>query len=195
MTASDEHRARGHLLADVFVYAPIGLATEVLETFPRLVKRGRERAKLVRLIGHVAVTKGQRRFEGAVRQVFEPGGPTPTADGASMAPDLAMPDTAMPDSGMRDSDVDTGVDELEMSDSDLGDVEQPIVVRHLHAAYDFEQAALLAIPDYDSLSASQVVPRLAGLTTEELEAVRLYEASHRARRTILGRVAQLQQSA
>ena len=60
-----------------------------------------------------------------------------------------------------------------MSDGDLGDVEQPIVVRHLHAAYDFEQAALLAIPDYDSLSASQVVPRLAGLTTEELEAVRL----------------------
>ncbi len=119
-----------------------------------------------------------------VRQVFEPGGPTPTADGPSTAPDLAMPDTAMPDS-----------DEVEMSDGDLDDVEQPIVVRHLHAAYDFEQAALLAIPDYDSLSASQVVPRLAGLTTEELEAVRLYEASHRARRTILGRVAQLQQSA
>ena len=184
MTASDEHRARGHLLADVFVYAPIGLATEVLETFPRLVKRGRERAKLVRLIGHVAVTKGQRKVDGVVRQVFEPAGPTPTADGPSTAPDLAMPDTAMPDS-----------DEVEMSDGDLDDVEQPIVVRHLHAAYDFEQAALLAIPDYDSLSASQVVPRLAGLTTEELEAVRLYEASHRARRTILGRVAQLQQSA
>jgi len=185
VTASDEHRARGHLLADVFVYAPIGLATEVLETFPRLVKRGRERAKLVRLIGHVAVTKGQRKFDGVVRQVFEPAGPTPTADGSNTAPDLALPD----------SDFDTGVDEVEMSDGDLGDIEQPIVVRHLHAAYDFEQAALLAIPDYDSLSASQVVPRLAGLTTEELEAVRLYEASHRARRTILGRVAQLQQSA
>ena len=184
MTASDEHRVRGHLLADVFVYAPIGLATEVLETFPRLVKRGRERAKLVRLIGHVAVTKGQRKVDGVVRQVFEPAAPTPTADGPSTAPDLAMPDTAMPDS-----------DEVEMSDGDVDDVEQPIVVRHLHAAYDFEQAALLAIPDYDSLSASQVVPRLAGLTTEELEAVRLYEASHRARRTILGRVAQLQQSA
>ena len=188
MTASDEHRARGHLLADVFVYAPIGLATEVLETFPRLVKRGRERAKLVRLIGHVAVTKGQRKFEGAVRQVFDPGAPTVEADGPNTAPDLAMPDIAVPE-----SDIDTGVDEVEMSDG--GDVEQPIVVRHLHAAYDFEQAALLAIPDYDSLSASQVVPRLAGLTTEELEAVRLYEASHRARRTILGRVAQLQQSA
>lgn len=165
----------------MFVYAPIGLATEVLETFPRLVRRGRERATLVRLIGEVAVTKGQRKIEGVVRQVFEQGAP-PATDVASPAPDLAMPD----------------VDEVDMTDTEIGEVgevEQPIVVRHLHAAYDFEQAALLAIPDYDSLSASQVVPRLAGLTTEELEAVRRYEASHRARRTILGRVAQLQQSA
>jgi len=32
----------------------------------------------------------------------------------------------------------------------------------------------LAIPSYDSLAASQVVPRLDGLTTIELEAVRRY---------------------
>ena len=54
------------------------------------------------------------------------------------------------------------------------------------ATYDLDEAALLAIPDYDSLAASQVVPRLAGLTADELEAVRAYEAAHRARRTILG---------
>ena len=82
-----------------------------------------------------------------------------------------------------------------MPDTGFEDEEQPIVVRHLHAAYDLDEAAVLAIPDYDSLSASQVVPRLAGLTTDELEAVRRYETAHRARRTILGRVAQLQQSA
>lgn len=50
----------------------------------------------------------------------------------------------------------------------------------------------LAVPGYDSLSASQVLPRLDGLSPEELEAVRAYEAAHRARRTILGRIAQLQ---
>ncbi len=82
-----------------------------------------------------------------------------------------------------------------MPDIEDDDVEQPIVVRHLRSAYDLDEAALLAIPDYDSLAASQVVPRLAGLTADELEAVRAYEAAHRARRTILGRVAQLQQSA
>ncbi len=53
-------------------------------------------------------------------------------------------------------------------------------------------SAELAIPGYDSLSASQVVQRLAGLAPPELEAVRTYEAAGRGRRTILTKVAQLQ---
>ena len=50
----------------------------------------------------------------------------------------------------------------------------------------------LAIPGYDSLSASQVVQRLASLGPDELDAVGRYEAAGRGRRTILARVAQLQ---
>ncbi len=52
--------------------------------------------------------------------------------------------------------------------------------------------ASLAIPDYDALAASQVIPRLDGLSPAELDAVRRYELAHRGRRTILGRVAQIQ---
>jgi hypothetical protein len=52
-------------------------------------------------------------------------------------------------------------------------------------------ASSLAIPGYDSLSASQVVQRLEGLSTRELEEVRAHEAAHRQRRTILHRVEQL----
>ena len=51
-----------------------------------------------------------------------------------------------------------------------------------------------AIPDYDALAASQVVPRLQGLDREELSAVERYEAATRGRRTILNRVAQLQRA-
>jgi hypothetical protein len=51
---------------------------------------------------------------------------------------------------------------------------------------------MLAIPGYDSLSASQVVQRLGGLSSEELEAVRQYESTTRGRRTILSKIAQLQ---
>jgi hypothetical protein len=52
----------------------------------------------------------------------------------------------------------------------------------------------LAIPDYDQLAASQVIPRLDSMSADELEAIRLHETSHRQRRTILSRVAQLQAS-
>jgi hypothetical protein len=50
---------------------------------------------------------------------------------------------------------------------------------------------LLPIPGYNSLSASQVVERLAGLSADELEAVRAFEATHRKRRTILGKIDQI----
>jgi hypothetical protein len=49
----------------------------------------------------------------------------------------------------------------------------------------------LPIPDYDELSASQVVERLDGLDHESLDRIRRYESAHRARNTILGKIAQL----
>jgi hypothetical protein len=52
-------------------------------------------------------------------------------------------------------------------------------------------APALGIPDYDELSASQVVERLDGLQRSELEAIRDYEEAHRARRTILFKIEQL----
>jgi hypothetical protein len=49
----------------------------------------------------------------------------------------------------------------------------------------------LAIPDYDELSASQVVEHLDGLSRTELDAIREYETEHRARNTVLGKIEQL----
>jgi hypothetical protein len=49
----------------------------------------------------------------------------------------------------------------------------------------------LAIPDYDELSASQVVEHLDGLSAAELAAIREYETEHRARNTVLGKIEQL----
>jgi hypothetical protein len=54
-----------------------------------------------------------------------------------------------------------------------------------------DEKAALPIPDYDELSASQVVERLEGLDPDSLEAVRRYETGHRGRNTILGKIAQL----
>lgn len=52
-------------------------------------------------------------------------------------------------------------------------------------------AADLAIPGYDSLAASQVVPRLVTLSEAELRSIGAYESIHRHRQTILNRVTQL----
>ncbi len=54
-----------------------------------------------------------------------------------------------------------------------------------------DETASLPIPDYDALAATQVVDRLAGLSRDELEAVRDYETANRGRKTILGRIEQL----
>jgi len=59
------------------------------------------------------------------------------------------------------------------------------------AASRVPKAATLGIPDYDELSASQVVERLDGLQAGELDAVRVYEEAHRSRRTILYKIEQL----
>ena len=48
------------------------------------------------------------------------------------------------------------------------------------------------VNDYDSLSASQVVALLDSLGSEERVRVRDYEASHRGRRTILGKIESLE---
>ncbi len=56
---------------------------------------------------------------------------------------------------------------------------------------DVPAAEALPIPDYDELSASQVVERLEGLDHDSLEAIRRYETDHRGRNTILGKIAEL----
>ena len=149
--------------------------------------RTRSAAKLVRLVGQRrASTKGQRKVDGVVGQVFDAG--RAHADGRG-------PSTGADRRDARHRDAATS-DEVEMPTatsmtSSTGRRAPP--PRRLRPS---TQAATLAIPDYDSLSASQVVPRLAGLTADELEAVRAL----RGRRTAAARrssaeIAQLQQSA
>ena len=49
----------------------------------------------------------------------------------------------------------------------------------------------LAVPQYDSLAASQVIPRLEMLSTSDLQLILRYEESHRNRQTIIHKVRQL----
>lgn len=55
-------------------------------------------------------------------------------------------------------------------------------------APDGLDASALPIPDYDELSALQVVERLAGIPEAQLNDVRAYESARRSRRTILAKI-------
>ena len=193
MTTDDDDRtALDHVVegaADLFVYAPIGLFFEGPSLLPKLAEKGRVHTRNARLFGQFAVRHGEaevRRRVGDLEEqatgllrLFglvddpEPGSP-PASTGASV-PTLHSVDAA-------------GTDGVPADDAA---VTVPTAAGNGHASPS-PFVADLAITDYDSLSASQVVTRLEGLTVEELEAVRAYETAHRGRKTILNKVAQLQ---
>jgi hypothetical protein len=59
---------------------------------------------------------------------------------------------------------------------------------------DVPDVSSLALADYDHLSSAQIVGKLDGLDAAERRAIERYERAARARRTILGKLAQLEAS-
>lgn len=176
---ADEKTPIDHAL-DVFVYAPFGLAMSVRDLLPQLAEKGKQQltgqVTMAKMVGQFAVQQGQTEADKAFRKAREQAQTTleqlGRMGGAAPAPaDAAKPST---NNGVR------------------AETKQPAAAAQPAPATSGPGADDLAIPGYDSLSASQVVPRLQGLSPEELEAVRAYEADHRGRRTILNRITQLQ---
>ncbi len=74
-------------------------------------------------------------------------------------------------------------------------VEQAEAARPVAEAIEQVPVESLAIEDYDALTAAQIVGHLVGLSGPDLDLIGGYEATHRARRTILGQVARLRPAA
>jgi hypothetical protein len=172
-------------IADLLLYAPIGLFFEAPSLLPKLAEQGRVHARNARLFGQLAVRHGEaevRRRLGDVEEqttgLLRAFGVLPEdhRDGA----DAERAETAAGDAASTPRTTASGP-----ASGTRGPVAAP--------AAPGPGVGELAITDYDSLSASHVVTRLPGLTLDELEAVRAYEAAHRGRKTILNKVAQLQQ--
>jgi hypothetical protein len=169
---------------DVFVYAPIGFAFDAREVVPKLVERGRNQVALARLFGRYAMSRGQAEAERILtNRKATPAAPTTGTDvGVDADVDPTDEPTVapiVPAAAARAATVATSPAE-------------PGVPKKKAAPKPRASAKKLPIPGYDSLSASQVIPRLDALRPRELEAVRVHEAANRARRTILNRIAQLQ---
>ena len=168
---------------EMLVYAPLGFALEARRLLPTFVDRGRQQVQMARMIGQFAVGQGQieasKRLERmqsqAQRQaqaVLVELGLVGGESGSTATSPAAPPAPASPSPLIRSASAAEATEQ---------------VVPQASAA-----SAGLAIADYDALAASQVIPRLNGLGADEMEAVRRYESGHRARKTILGRIAQLQ---
>jgi hypothetical protein len=167
---------------DLFFYAPLGLLMNAQEVVPQLIEKGHQQVAVARMFGKFAVEQeGPKQIANLQKQVQKV---------AEQVSGRARPDTApspspssAPSASSRPSTPSTNGSEVPATQTSA-----PVAAPRAHGP----AAASLAIPDYDSLSASQVVPRLEGLSAEELASVEAYEAEHRGRKTILNKIAQLQ---
>jgi len=183
---------------ETFVYAPIGLLFEGSTLFPQLVEKGRNQVQVARMIGQFAVkqageeaTKAAGKLSDQAAGVldFIGGSVTPIAEPPpAPAPPPAAPRARAPRgrSPKADSPARAAARAVSGGGSARPAAKAPLEVE------PSEVVTALAIPDYDGLSASHVVNRLAGLSPEELDAVRRYELANRGRKTILSKIAQLQ---
>lgn len=164
---------------DLVVYAPIGLVAEVKRLLPSLVDKGRAQVDMYKLIGRFAIRQGQQSAQKQIARSQEQVDALLNEFGVRTAGEVEAPVGEPTDLGLTAVDAE-GVHEV---------IAPPAAAP---APRSGPASETLPLADYDSLAASQVIPRLTGLDSDELEAVRAYEAAHRGRKTILGRLAQLQ---
>lgn len=175
-------QALDHAL-EVFVYAPIGLLFEGASLLPQLVEKGRNQVTMAKMVGQFAVTTGQGEAGKVAARLQDQAISLLARLGGSTAPEQPITPSAMQETPSPAASIDV--------EPQPGD-DEPAVVATAVVEGPPVDVASLAIPDYDGLSASHVVNRLAGLSPSELDAVRRYEAANRGRKTILSKVAQLQ---
>ncbi len=202
---------------DLFVFAPVGVAMFAKDTVPTFMKmfvsRGQtelasrkkslhDHANQYRTVGKFAVKYGgpvvkqqaEEKLDGARRLAEETfsglivsrsGGaeaPTPAATPKTATKKVAKVEARGP-AVVNGATNGATADHPPTNAANGKAAEAPAPPVHV--------APSLAIPEYDQLSASQVVERLDGLTPDELDAVRAYEVAHRGRATILGKITQL----
>lgn len=204
-------------LLDIAVFAPVGLILLAQKELPNLASTGRTRIEnqitLTKFIGKVAVQKGrselQRRLD-AVQAARNSARSSSTND-SSVVESTAVEWTDPLSTSGDPLDVAVSGDPFGVG----GPISLPealisaVVAADRKAGKTSERkraprsadatksvvtapAADLPIEGYDSLAASQVVVRLATLTPDELATILRHEQTHRARRTILGKISQLQ---
>ena len=195
-------------MIEIALFAPIGVASTLREMAPTFVNvfvgRGRteidrqrdvfeRRVRTVRSTGEVALAFGlpllRRKVEDRLQAAARVGGSDRPADCPSEAAPADRADRA--DREPRDEMAEVSRPRLHAVGSVGSRPDAASGAANMNAQPAGRESEHLAIPGYDELAASQVVERLVGLSRAELDEVRRYEAAHRNRRTILGKIEQL----
>lgn len=179
-------------VVELLLFAPVGFALSAKELLPQLVERGRQQVTgqvtLAKMLGQLAVQQGQveaeKAFDRARAQAQDALEQMGVLDGEPPAAPRAPAPARSPEPAR------AAVTPPQVASA------TPVPVRGAKRTATAPRVvpSELAIPDYDSLSASQVLPRLSGLTPDELAAVGDHERANRGRKTILNKVVQLQGS-
>ncbi|MEL6892680.1 MAG: hypothetical protein AAFP84_13865 [Actinomycetota bacterium] len=166
---------------EALVFAPIGLGARLVSEAPDRLRQIRSDLTAARFLGEMAVTQGaaQLRSRAAdARRAAEPSveNDSPDTSGRSMPGDAG--------SAVNGSASDTrGSESTERVDESTVDGES--------ADDEAIDPSMLAIPDYDTVPAIDVVSQLADLDADERDVVERYERANRGRRTVLGKIDQL----
>lgn len=191
---TDERSAVDAVL-DRLVYAPIGLLSDAGNVVPQLAERGRMQAANAKMMGRFAIQMGS--VEAAKRM----GGLEDQLRSVLVGFGFLPPDVDVEQEGATERDA--GSSEARPTPRQAAGLEATATPSSSRSGTRSEPkararpkrvTAALAIPEYDTLAASQVVSRLAGLRPAELEAVKQHELANRGRKTILGKIAELQAS-
>lgn len=188
---------------EALVYAPIGLLFEGSSLLPQLIEKGRNQVTMARMIGKFAVDQGRGEATKAAGRLGDQAAGVLEFIGGSMTvpvPDPPVSAAASPKPAAAAPSPGAARQAARKVAGVGPEPARPAAAKRSSksssngSSAPAADVATLAIPDYDGLSASHVVNRLASLSSAELEAVRRYEAANRGRKTILSKVAQLQSS-
>lgn len=152
---------------DLFVYAPLGVAAMLVEDLDSFAERGRaeaeRRTRAARLVGQfsMGVARSQAQRRVGILRSRLEQFAWGPPAGEPQAEQASAPAPPPPAGPARRSQAPAA------------------------------GAEALPIPGYDTLSASHVVQRLSALSAEDLDVIEAYESAHRARRTVLTKIAQL----
>jgi hypothetical protein len=190
MASMTERKSPIEQALDLFFYAPLGFLMNAQEIVPQLVEKGHQQVVTARMFGKFAVDQAPGQLANLQKQVEKvaeelvgrAGARRPAPSGAKATKRASSSPATRNGQASEATQTSAPVSEAPVSEAPASTA----------APAHGPGAAQLAIPDYDSLSASQVVPRLEGLSDSERAAVRDYESTHRGRKTILNKIDQLQ---